>query len=80
MFIEFILTKLNKKIFLLLGLEMGRAKPALGRAGLGYWACWVYLCTQPKTGGLGQSIQPDPPNNPTGLYSPTGLRLSVKPV
>jgi len=57
-----------------LGLEMGRAKPALGRAGSGYWAGRVYLCTQPKTGGLGQSIQPDPPN------SPTGLRLSVKPV
>jgi hypothetical protein len=59
---------------------MGRAKPALGRAGSGYWAGRVYLCTQPKTGGLGQSMQSDPPNSPTGLHSPTGLRLSVKPV
>jgi hypothetical protein len=32
------MVKLNN---LTLGLEMGRAKPALGRAGPGYWAGWV---------------------------------------
>ena len=29
------------------GLEMGRAKPALGRAGLGYWAGWVMKNVEP---------------------------------
>ena len=30
-----------------LGLEMGRAKPALGRAGPGYWAGWVMKIVEP---------------------------------
>jgi hypothetical protein len=29
------------------GLEMGRAKPALGRAGPGYWAGWVMKIVEP---------------------------------
>jgi hypothetical protein len=30
-----------------LGLEMGQAKPALGRAGPGYWAGWVMKNVEP---------------------------------
>jgi hypothetical protein len=44
---------------LYLGLEMGRVETDWGRAGWGSWAGRVYLCTQPKTGGLGQSMQPN---------------------
>jgi hypothetical protein len=28
--------------------EMGRAKPDLGRAGPGYWACWASLEQKPN--------------------------------
>jgi hypothetical protein len=31
----------------LVGLEMGRAKPALGRTGPGYWAGWVMKIIEP---------------------------------
>jgi hypothetical protein len=40
---------------------MGRVETDCGRAGLGSWACWVYLCRQPKTAGLGQMVQPTRP-------------------
>jgi hypothetical protein len=37
----------NSSPFVQLGLKMGRAKPALGRAGPGYWAGWVMKNVEP---------------------------------
>jgi hypothetical protein len=39
---------LRPKLVVVLGLEMGRAKPDLGRAGSGYWACWAGLVQKPN--------------------------------
>ena len=56
---------LNNTRIVHVGFEMGRVETDWDRAGLGSWACWIYLYTQPKAARLGYRVQPNPPGSLT---------------